>query len=194
MLSWYQEGATSTTWYSSLTRRSCYRRVVGRQTSAPIIERKTRLDGSVVEYRCERLVVEPGRRAVLRYVIDRERALPGTEIVLRPGHVTIAHYWVDRSYNVYHWLDGPRTIAYYFSLATDTVIDDEAVTYTDLVVDVLARQSGEITVLDEEELPPDLDPARRAVIARALESIATNPRRLVADIERASRAALSPTG
>ncbi len=163
---------------------------MGRQTSASIIERKTRLDGSVVEYRCERLVVESGKRAVLRYVIDRERALPGTEIVLRPGQVTIAHYWVDRSYNVYHWLDGARTIAHYFSVATDTVIGEGIVSYADLVVDVLVRPTGETLVLDEEELPPDLDPARRAVIARALESIATNPRRLVAEIERESRAAL----
>lgn len=144
----------------------------------------------MVEYRCERLVVEPGKRAVLRYVIDRERPVAHTDIVLRPGDVTVAHYWVDRSYNAYHWLRGDRTIAHYFSIATGTTIDEGVVAYTDLVVDVLVRQSGELTVLDEEELPPDLDPAHRAAIARALESIGTNPRRLVVEIERESRAAL----
>jgi predicted RNA-binding protein associated with RNAse of E/G family len=165
---------------------------MGRQTSPTTIERKTRLDGSVSEYACERIVIEPGRRAVLRYVIDRERALEGSDLILTPGMVTIGHYWVDRPYNVYHWFEGDRTAAYYFSLATETTIGEDVVAYTDLSVDVLVRPSGETTVLDEEELPPDLDPRLRAVVARALETIATNPRRLVAEIERATREALRP--
>ncbi|HUG05982.1 MAG: DUF402 domain-containing protein [Chloroflexota bacterium] len=165
---------------------------MARQTSATIIERKTRLDGTVSEYRCEPLSLDVGRRAVLRYLIDRDWTIGDTGIVLRPGQITIAHYWTDRPYNVYHWLDGLRTIAYYCNIATDTTIREEVVGYTDLVVDVLLLPSGETTVLDEEELPPDLPPARRIVIARALEAIASGPRRLVAEIERETRAALGP--
>jgi predicted RNA-binding protein associated with RNAse of E/G family len=164
---------------------------MARQTSAAIIERKTRLDGTVSEYRCERLSLEIDRRAVLRYAIDREWVIGDTGIVLRPGHITIGHYWSDRPYNVYHWLDGDRTIAYYCNVATDTVIHEDLVGYTDLVVDVLLRPSGETIVLDEEELPPDLAPARRIVIARALEAIASGPRRLIAEVERETRAALA---
>jgi predicted RNA-binding protein associated with RNAse of E/G family len=163
---------------------------MARQTSTAIIERKTRLDGSVSEYRCEQLTLEVDRRAVLRYMIDREWVIADTGIVLRPGQVTIAHYWSDRPYNVYHWLDGARTIAYYCNVASDTIIHEDVVAYTDLVVDVLLRPSGETIVLDEEELPPDLAPARRIHIARALESIAAGPRRLVAEIERETRVAL----
>ena len=165
---------------------------MGRQTSVPVIERKRRLDGSVEEYECERIAIDAGRRAVLRYVIPRERALEGSELVLRPGVVTIGHYWVDRSYYVYHWLEGSRSLAYYFSIATDLRIDERVVEYRDLVVDVLVRPSGEATVLDEEELPADLDPALRGVVNRSLETIQTNPRRLIAEIERASREALGP--
>jgi predicted RNA-binding protein associated with RNAse of E/G family len=163
---------------------------MARQTSAAIIERKTRLDGSVSEYRCERLSLEVDRRAVLRYIVDREWVIADTGIVLRPGQITIAHYWVDRPYNVYHWLEGSRTIAYYCNIARDTVIGEDVVAYTDLVVDVLLRPSGETIVLDEEDLPPDLEPALRIHIARALESIAAGPRRLVAEIERETLAAL----
>src|SRR5215210_942619 len=161
MLSWYQDGPTSTTWYSSLTRDSCYRRHMARQTSTSIIERKTRLNGTVSDYRCERLLLEVGRRAVLRYVIDRDWVIGDTGIVLHAGQITIAHYWHDRPYNVYHWLDGPRTIAYYCNVSSDTIIEEDLVGYTDLVVDVLLRPSGETTVLDEEELPGDLAPALR---------------------------------
>jgi len=163
---------------------------MARQTSTAIIERKTRLDGSVSEYRCERLSLEVDRRAVLRYVMDREWVIGNTGVVLYPGQTTIAHYWSDRPYNVYHWLDGARTIAYYCNVAIDTIIREDVVGYTDLVVDVLLRPSGETIVLDEEELPPDLAPALRIHIARAMESIAAGPRRLVTEIERETRAAL----
>lgn len=163
---------------------------MARQTSAAIIERKTRLDGRVSEYRCERLSLEVDRRAVLRYVLDREWVIGDTGVVLRPGQITIAHYWTDRPYNVYHWLDGARTIAYYCNVASDTTVRDDMVSYTDLVVDVLLRPSGETIVLDEEELPPDLAPALRIHIARALETISAGPRRLVAEIERETRGAL----
>ncbi len=161
------------------------------QTRAPITERKTRLDGTVVEYPCVALVVEPGRRAVVRYVVDRERRLEGTDLVLRAGTVTIGHFWTDRPYNVYHWLEDGRTIAFYVNIASDTTIDRGTIAYTDLVVDVLLRPSGASEVLDEEELPPDLDPRHRLTIAKALETCVTEARRLMTEIERETRAVLT---
>jgi predicted RNA-binding protein associated with RNAse of E/G family len=163
---------------------------VGSQTRAPITERKTRLDGSVVEYACEVLVVEAGRRAVVRYVTERDRALEGTDLVLRKGTVTVGHFWTDRPYNVYHWLEGGRTIGLYVSIATDTTIEPEAIAYRDLVVDVLIRPSGALEILDEEELPPSIEPRYRLAIAKALETCVTEARRLTAEIERETRAVL----
>lgn len=150
-----------------------------------MIERKTRLDGTVVEFGCEPLLIEPARRAVLRYVTDREWAIAGTPLTVTPGTVTIGHYWVDRPYNVYHWLSGGRTLAYYCNVATATVVEPALVAYLDLTVDVLVMPSGGVTVLDEEDLPPDLAPAHRLTIARALEALA-DPRPLIREIERAS--------
>ena len=115
---------------------------MARQTSAAVIERKTRLDGTVSEYRCERLSLEVGRRAILRYAMDRNWVIGDTGVVLRPGQITVAHYWNDRPYNVYHWIDGARTIAYYCNIASDTIIREDLVGYTDLVVDVLLRPRG----------------------------------------------------
>ncbi len=174
----------------SMRCRSCYRRVVGSQTTAGIIERKVRLDGSVAEFACEPIVVEPGRRAVLRYVTDREWAISGTDVRVPPGTVTVGHYWVDRPYNVYHWLVNGRTLAYYCNVASETTIDPATVAYRDLTVDVLLRTTGEPTVLDEDELPPDLAPAYRLAIAKALESLIANPRMVVREIERETAAAL----
>ncbi|HUG55938.1 MAG TPA: DUF402 domain-containing protein [Candidatus Limnocylindrales bacterium] len=158
-----------------------------RQTRAPIIERKTRLDGSVQDFACERLLLEPGRRAVLRYVLDRDWRLEDAGLVVPRGAVTISHYWMDRPYNVYHWLAGGHTLAYYCNVAEQTEISEDLVAYTDLVVDVLLRPSGETLVLDEEELPADLDARRRGLVARATEAIVTNGRRIAAEVERESR-------
>jgi predicted RNA-binding protein associated with RNAse of E/G family len=165
---------------------------VGSQTSATITERKTRLDGSVAEYSCERLLLEPGRRAILRYVSDRERRLEGTGLRIPVGTVTVAHYWVDRPYNVYHLLVDGRTLAYYCNVVVDTVIAGDAVAYTDLVVDVVLRTSGAATVLDEDELPDDLAPPHRLALAKALEALITDPRTLIREIERETAAALRP--
>jgi predicted RNA-binding protein associated with RNAse of E/G family len=163
---------------------------VGSQTRATITERKTRLDGSVVEYVCEPLVVEEGRRALVRYVTEQDRPIEGSDLVLRSGTVTVGHFWTDRPYNVYHWLDGGRTIALYVNIAIDTTIDPIAIAYRDLVVDVLIRPSGAIEVLDEEELPPSIEPRYRLAIAKAIETCVTEGRRLAAEIERETRAVL----
>lgn len=160
------------------------------QTRAPITERKTRLDGSVVEYACEALMVEAGRRAVVRYVTEQDRPLEGTDIVLRKGTVTVGHFWTDRPYSVYHWVTDGRTVAFYVSIATDTTIEPAAIAYRDLVVDVLIRPSGAIEILDEDELPPSIEPRDRIAIAKALEICVTGAKRLMAEIERETRAAL----
>jgi predicted RNA-binding protein associated with RNAse of E/G family len=160
---------------------------VARQTSAVITEHKTRLDGSVAEFVCEALLVEPGKRAVVRYVSGREAHVG--DLVLAPGTVTIGHFWADRSYNVYHWtLDG-RTVAYYANLVDDTTITADRIEYTDLTVDVLVKTSGAVMVLDEDDLPDDLAPKRRIAIAKAMEAIIANPRGLIREIERESAAA-----
>lgn len=163
---------------------------MGGQTRAPITERKTRLDGSVVEYACEALVLEAGRRAVVRYVTERDRALEGTDLVLRKGTVTVGHFWTDRPYNVYHWLEAGRTVGLYVSIATDTTIDPDVIAYRDLVVDVLIRPSGAIEILDEDELPPSIEPRYRLAIAKALEACVTEAKRLMTEIERETRAHL----
>ena len=58
------------------------------------------------------------------------------------------------------------------------------------MIDILLRPSAAIEVLDEDELPPTIEPRHRLAIAKALEVCVTEPRRLIAEIERETRAAL----
>lgn len=155
----------------------------GRQT---VIERKIRLDGSAEEFVCDVLALDPGRHAVLRYELDRDWDVAGT-IVIPKGALTVSHYWADRPYNVYHWVRDGRTLALYVNVADRTEVRPELVSYRDLVVDVLLRPGGAIEILDEDELPTDLEPAARRSIADALEVVVTGARRLTQEIERETR-------
>jgi protein associated with RNAse G/E len=152
-----------------------------------VLERKVRLDGTHEEFMCERLLLEPAKRAILRYRVDREWRIADGALVVPAGSVNLAHYWMDRHYNVYQFMAGGRTLAYYCNVAEPTAIREDLVEYLDLAVDVLIRPSGEALVLDEDELPPDLAPERRKYIARAVEELTSGPRRLAAQIEEAGR-------
>jgi predicted RNA-binding protein associated with RNAse of E/G family len=166
---------------------------VRRQTSATIIERKVRLDGSREDYVCDVLALDPGRHAILRYVLDREWVIANGALHVPKGAWTVSHYWSDRPYNVYHWLVEGRTLAYYCNVATDTTVAEDLVAYTDLTVDVLLRPSGAASVLDEDELPPDLEPRFRIALAKALEALIADPRGVIREVERATADALHAT-
>lgn len=158
------------------------------QTS--IVERKNRLDGTSEAFICERLLLEPGKRAVLKYTWTKELALTGTVLVVPKGGFTVSHYWTDRAYNVYHFLTAPpapSTLGYYCNVVAATTIAEDLVTYDDLIVDVLIDPSGAALVLDEEDLPADLPSPQRATINKALEELTGNSRRLALEIERESR-------
>lgn len=150
-----------------------------------VIERKTRLDGSTEEFLCDVLSLEAGKRAVLHLTLDRAWDVAGV-LTVPAGTSTFSHYWADRPYNVYHWVNEGRTLGYYVNIADRTTIAPELVAYRDLVIDVLMRPSGALEILDEDELPPDLEPGARKSIADALEVVITGARQLVREVEQES--------
>lgn len=143
-------------------------------THRPYVETKVRLSGERLHFACELLEQRPDR-VVLRYALPHAGRVSNVE--LPAGTLTIAYYWPERPYNVYHWVqpDG-STIAHYFNLSGPATIDDSRVEWQDLVVDVLVTLDGNVQVLDEDELPSWLDDEVREHIAWALgEVIATWP-------------------
>ena len=150
-----------------------------------IVEVKRRLDGTETRFDCERIVVEPGRRAVIRYILGRAWSVPG--IALRPGMETYAHFWIERSYNAYHWLDGGRTIGVYFNIGVCDEIARDRVRWTDYIVDVLATPDGEMRVLDEDELAADTPDAVRAVIDRTRAALGERLADVCAEVEAETR-------
>ncbi len=153
-----------------------------------IVELKRTLDGREKRYPC-RLIEGDRRHAVVLFVAPAAMQVHGVD--LPAGTVTFGHFWTDRPYNVYHWLD-PRgaTIGFYFNLSDGTVIDVDGarLDWRDLTLDVLATPAGRLEVLDEHELPVDLDPGLRARITAATQAILADPRALMSEIEARSRA------
>jgi predicted RNA-binding protein associated with RNAse of E/G family len=112
---------------------------------------------------------------------------------LPAGTVSVGHFWADRPYNVYHWLDrAGQTLGYYFNICDQTRVGPGIIEWRDLIVDVLALPGGRLDVLDEDELPAVLAPEIAAHIAAGKQAILTAPAAVMAEIEAASRAVLPP--
>jgi hypothetical protein len=149
-----------------------------------IIEIKRTLAGREKRFEC-RLLAGDARHAVVLWVSSEAMHVHGVD--LPPGTVSLGHFWTDRPYNVYHWLDrAGRTIGFYFNVCDGTRIGDGCIEWRDLVVDVLALPGGRVQVLDEDELPAELPPDVRAGIEAGRAALLADPAAVMAEVEAAS--------
>jgi uncharacterized protein len=132
-----------------------------------MLEVKRTLDGKVVEYPAELLLLEPGIRAVLLCRIDEPEVVAGGRMTLPPGTLSVGYFWCERSYNVYHWLHGGKTLLYYINIGRIAALSDDALVWDDYAVDILAYPDGTVEVVDEDEIPEPADTATRSLIADA---------------------------
>jgi protein associated with RNAse G/E len=71
---------------------------------------------------------------------------------IRRGTRTVEYYWLDRSYNVFRFLneDG-STRLWYCNINTPPEFDGSTLTYIDLDIDILVQPDSSFQVLDTEE-------------------------------------------
>ncbi len=82
--------------------------------------------------------------------------------------MTYALYWNERPYTLYIWHRKRISDAlYYFNIADSISLLPNVITWRDLVVDILIVEDGSVHILDEKELPRDLDPALYSYIERS---------------------------
>lgn len=156
----------------------------------PVVEIKQTLAGGEKRFECLRLA-GGAQHAVLLWIARDPMHVHGVD--LPAGTISFGHFWTDRFYNVYHWLDADpdsehRTLGFYFNLADRTRLGEAELAWRDLVIDVLATPAGRLDVLDEDELPVVVDPEAAAHIAAGKAAILDAPARVMAEIEAASRA------
>ena len=159
-----------------------------------ILEIKRTLDGREKRFDCRLLSLASDRRHVaVLWVAPAEMHVHG--VGLPAGTVSVGHFWTDRHYNVYHWLDrSGQTLGYYFNICDETRITAATIEWRDLVVDVLAIPGVRLDVLDEHELPADLPPGILDHIAGGKEAILAVPGAVMTEIEELSRAVLPGAG
>lgn len=161
-----------------------YVRGMGRLT--PILEIKRTLSGAEKRFDCLKLAGDD-RHVVVLWVAREPMHVHGVD--LPGGTISFGHFWTDRFYNVYHWVDaGQRTVGLYFNIADQTQIAGESIAWRDLIVDVLATPLGRLDVLDEDELPAVLAPDAAEHLAAGKAAILGAPEAVIAEVEAASRA------
>jgi uncharacterized protein len=150
-----------------------------------VTEIKRTLAGGEKRFDC-RLLAGGAGHVVLLWISGAPMNVHGVE--LPAGTLTFAHYWTDRAYNVYHWMDRTgQTLGYYFNIADETRIGPAEVSWRDLVVDVLIRPNAKPEVLDRDELPAELPEDLRATIEAGVAAVVGDSDRLLREIDAGSR-------
>lgn len=156
---------------------------------AKITEIKTTLGGERKTFDCELLTRNPGEVVVI-YRMPRDIWLE--DVQLRKHTISLGYFWQDRPYNVYHWIDGQQnTLALYFNIADSTRISQQAVDWRDLTVDVLITPDGRCRVLDEEELPADIDAGLLQYINRARDELCRDPLSSLDEYDKLTRSLIN---
>lgn len=162
---------------------------------ARMMEVKRTLDGKVVEFPTEPLLIEPGVRAVLLSRIEEPEVVAGGRMTLAPGTLSIGYFWFHRPYNVYHWLYDRKTLVYYVNVGRFRSLDDRALVWDDYAVDVLVYPNGDVEVIDEDEIPEAVDAAIRTDISEATSLVLADLDAIVASVEAETRELLrEPSG
>jgi predicted RNA-binding protein associated with RNAse of E/G family len=151
-----------------------------------ITEVKETLAGARHTFRCGVIARRPGEVVVLFVSVAPRRV---ENVDLPAGTVTFGYFWTARPYNVYHWMSPAGvTLGLYVNIADGTDIAESVLSWRDLAVDLLVWPEGNVTVLDEHELPAGLDPALAARIQEATRAVVAAVPALRAELEESSTA------
>jgi len=154
-------------------------------SAGTITEIKHTLAGERKTFDCELLHCSPGE-AVVIYRMPRDVQLE--DIELRRGTLSLGYFWQDRPYNAYHWIDERfDSVALYFNISDRTQIGERTIEWRDLAVDILISPDGRCRVLDEDELPPDMDPALRAYVDAARDELCREPLSRLGEYDKLTR-------
>jgi predicted RNA-binding protein associated with RNAse of E/G family len=156
-----------------------------------ISEIKTTLSGRRQVFDCERIHYAVGE-TIVSYRMPADHLL--ADLLLPAGSLSLGYFWEDRPYNCYHWVDDKgQTLALYFNVCDSTQISPEQVAWRDLIVDILITPDQRCRVLDEDELPNDLDHNLLAYINATRDLLCAGPASLLQEFETSSQARLSGT-
>ncbi len=145
--------------------------------SNPVTEVKTTLSGKRETFLCESLR-STAYETVVSYRLPQTFQLE--DLLLPRGTLSLGYFWLHKPFNLYHWLDDNRqTLALYFNVCDNTRFLNDQICWRDLCVDVLITPDHKCRVLDEDELPEDLDETLLAYINNARDQLSADPAHLM---------------
>ncbi len=154
-----------------------------------ITEVKTTLGGERKLFECELLTLDP-QAAVVIYRMPDDFMLE--DLLLPRGTISLGYFWEEHAYNVYHWVDDKlQTLALYFNVCDNTRISSTQIAWRDLTVDILVTPDRRCRVLDEDELPDDIDSELLSRINATRDALCIDPAGLLLEFETRSRALLA---
>jgi protein associated with RNAse G/E len=110
---------------------------------------------------------------ILEAFFNREDA-PFMEITLKKGDRFVETFYTDRWYNIFEIYDRDdgRLKGWYCNIGKPAVLEDGAVSYVDLALDLWVSADGKQTVLDEDEMERlKLDESTRTLAFAALDEL-----------------------
>ena len=154
-----------------------------------ITELKTTLGGELKRFDCGCIHLSAGY-AVVSYRMPKDVRLE--DLLLPEGTLSLGYFWEGKPYTAYHWVgDKGETLALYFNICDSTRISDTEIAWRDLTVDVLMTPDRRCRVLDEDELPDDLDEPLRDRINATRDRLCADPARWLDEFDRRSRVLLA---
>jgi len=145
-----------------------------------IIEKKHFLDGTLIEYNCTLVHIEE-KLGILKYIVEKPYNISG--LILPKGTVTYGFYWTDRRYTLYRWYYRGKNIGNYFNIADRIKLEDNEFHWRDLILDVLVKFDHTPQILDEDELPENIDEELRKYIDQSIDDIMTNFMEILAETD-----------
>ncbi len=135
------------------------------------------MSGGEVTYDCELVTLQRGF-GILKYVISRRYQVGS--LTLLPGMISYGFYWTERPYTLYLWLSkGGDKVGYYFNLADSIRLSNREFAWGDLTLDILVFPSGKVEILDEEQIPSQLEESLKAYIESAKELVLKDHRIII---------------
>ena len=157
-----------------------------------ITEIKEKLNGQRMVFECAVLELA-GDEAVVLFRSDE--AYHVEDVIVPSGSLSVGYFWTQRFYNIYHWVSVEgETLALYINISDRTRITPQQLSWRDLIIDVLITPDGRCRILDEHELPPDLDSSLSNVINTTRDELVSQQRTLLAEMHERSVGLLRKAG
>lgn len=147
-----------------------------------IIERKITLSGKEFIYNCN-LICREDRRGILKYEVKKHHKVGNLDI--KPHTITYAFYNKDKPFILYKWFDVKgKLMGNYFNISDSLHLFEEEFRWRDLTVDVMVYPDFRIDILDEKEIPEEIDDNLISYIDSTKSHIVKNHREIIKRTDR----------